>query len=31
MYPKLRKIRGLIKYSEYLDMRPFILDKYASE
>ncbi|CDW78527.1 ubiquitin carboxyl-terminal hydrolase family protein [Stylonychia lemnae] len=31
MYPKLRKIRGLIKYGELLDMRPFIQDKYASE
>lgn len=29
MIPKLRKIRGLIKYGEFLDMSKHIEDKYS--
>jgi hypothetical protein len=31
MYPKLRKIRGLIAYDEYLDMAEFLADEYKED
>jgi len=31
MYPRMRKIRGMIQYPEYLDMSDYLDQQYAKD